>query len=193
MSTPPPEWSPSSWRSKAIAQDVEYPDPAHLQKVLTKLETLPPLVTPSEVPTLCLLYFALLYWLTNERTHAIDRAPPPPTRARAAQRGVPPPRRRLRREPFDACTHGARLPVVRIGRIAGQYAKPRSSKTELIGGREVLSFRGDNVNGLDPADRTPDPERLLSPQPHPRPPRLRLRLPPSSEGVEFGACKECGG
>ncbi|TFY82300.1 hypothetical protein EWM64_g1719 [Hericium alpestre] len=84
-------------------------------------------------------------------------------------------------ESFDACTHenvsakiglilsfsliliwGARLPVVRIGRIAGQYAKPRSSSTEKIGDREVTSFRGDNVNGLDPDDRTPDPERLLS-------------------------------
>jgi 3-deoxy-7-phosphoheptulonate synthase len=41
---------------------------------------------------------------------------------------------------------GARLPIVRIGRIAGQYAKPRSSGTEIIDGREVLSFRGDNVN-----------------------------------------------
>lgn len=57
---------------------------------------------------------------------------------------------------------GGRLPVVRIGRIAGQYAKPRSNRTEIIDSREVLSFRGDNVNGLDPNDRTPDPERLLS-------------------------------
>jgi 3-deoxy-7-phosphoheptulonate synthase len=57
---------------------------------------------------------------------------------------------------------GARLPVVRIGRIAGQYAKPRSSSYEKVGDREVLSFRGDNVNGLDPDDRTPDPDRLLS-------------------------------
>ncbi|KAG2082639.1 DAHP synthetase [Suillus cothurnatus] len=84
-------------------------------------------------------------------------------------------------ESFDACTQqnisakiglilsfsliliwGGRLPVVRIGRIAGQYAKPRSNRTEIIDSREVLSFRGDNVNGLDPNDRTPDPERLLS-------------------------------
>ncbi|KAG6846681.1 hypothetical protein H0H93_012452, partial [Arthromyces matolae] len=56
---------------------------------------------------------------------------------------------------------GARVPVVRIGRIAGQYAKPRSSSYERVGDREVLSFRGDNVNGLDINDRTPDPERLL--------------------------------
>lgn len=54
------------------------------------------------------------------------------------------------------------MPVVRIGRIAGQYAKPRSSSTEKIGDRVVMSFRGDNVNGLDPDDRTPDPDRMLS-------------------------------
>lgn len=52
--------------------------------------------------------------------------------------------------------------MLRIGRIAGQYAKPRSSGFEKIGDREVLSFRGDNVNGLDHNNRTPDPERLLS-------------------------------
>ena len=100
-------------------------------------------------------------------------------------------------EAFDACTDqnisakiglilsfslvliwGARRPVVRIGRIAGQYAKPRSSPYEQIGDRQVLSFRsvpfrfpsprspftfprGDIVNGFDPNDRIPDPERLL--------------------------------
>ncbi|KAJ7664198.1 DAHP synthetase [Mycena rosella] len=150
-------WSPSSWKSKSIAQDVEYPDPKHLAKVLGKLETLPPLVTPAEIER---LRHQLGRVQKNEAflLHAGDCA-----------------------ESFDACTHenisakiglilsfsliliwGARLPVVRIGRIAGQYAKPRSSKTEKIGDREVLSFRGDNVNGLDPNDRTPDPERLLS-------------------------------
>ncbi len=119
-------------------------------------------------------------------------------------------------EAFDACIHqnisakiglilsfslvliwGARLPVVRIGRIAGQYAKPRSSPYEQIGDRQVLSFRfvlirslfpqspftfprGDIVNGFDPKDRTPDPERLLRcvnhPQLHPYPPRIRICL-----------------
>lgn len=57
--------------------------------------------------------------------------------------------------------HGSRLPVVRIMRIAGQYAKPRSKPTERIDGKEVLSFRGDNVNGYSADDRMPDPERLL--------------------------------
>ncbi len=74
--------------------------------------------------------------------------------------------------------HGSRLPVVRIMRIAGQYAKPRSKPTEMVevnahatsNGveekrtkemKEVMSFRGDNVNGYEATDRKPDPERLL--------------------------------
>jgi hypothetical protein len=58
-------------------------------------------------------------------------------------------------------TWGARIPVVRIARMAGQYAKPRSSPTEIVDGDEVISFRGDNINGFDPKDRKPDPGRLL--------------------------------
>ncbi|KAF4605532.1 hypothetical protein EYR40_004318 [Pleurotus pulmonarius] len=149
-------WSPSSWTSKPVAQGVEYPDEQKLQKVLSKINTLPPLVTPSEIER---LRHQLGRVQNNEAflLHAGDCA-----------------------ESFDACTHenisskiglilsfslivvwGARLPVVRIGRIAGQYAKPRSSSTETINGKTVTSFRGDNVNGLDPDDRTPDPDRLL--------------------------------
>ncbi|KAI0795994.1 DAHP synthetase [Abortiporus biennis] len=151
------DWSPTSWREKPAAQDVVYPDRDHLERVLNKIRSLPPLVTPSEVER---LRHQLSLVQRNEAflLHAGDCA-----------------------ESFDACTQenisakiglilsfsliliwGARLPIVRIGRIAGQYAKPRSSPTEKIGDREVLSFRGDNVNGLDPDDRNPDPERLLS-------------------------------
>ncbi|KAF8580132.1 DAHP synthetase [Ramaria rubella] len=175
MSPPESGWSPTSWTAKDIAQDVKYPDQSHLAKfvccfltehsiqtlclirVLSKIERLPPLVTPSEIER---LRHELSLVQANEAfiLHAGDCA-----------------------ESFDACTQenitakigliltfsliliwGARLPVVRIGRIAGQYAKPRSSGFEKVGNREVLSFRGDNVNGLDPDDRTPDPERLLS-------------------------------
>ena len=60
---------------------------------------------------------------------------------------------------------GARMPVVRIGRIAGQYAKPRSKATEVVEidgeKKEGLTFRGDNVNGFDMRDRQPNPDRLL--------------------------------
>jgi 3-deoxy-7-phosphoheptulonate synthase len=59
-------------------------------------------------------------------------------------------------------TWGARMPTLRIGRMAGQYSKPRSSDTEVVDGvGTVCSYRGENVNGYDPKDRTPDPSRLL--------------------------------
>ncbi|KAG1858821.1 DAHP synthetase [Suillus subluteus] len=145
------KWYPSSWKSRSAAQIVDYPDQQHLERVLTKINALPPLVTPAEIERLRSQLAAVQ---RNEAflLHAGDCA-----------------------ESFDACTQqnisakiglilsfsliliwGGRLPVVRIGRIAGQYAKPRSSRTETIDNREVLSFR------LDPNDRTPDPERLLS-------------------------------
>ncbi|KAL5482498.1 hypothetical protein ACEPAI_9092 [Sanghuangporus weigelae] len=150
-------WTPSSWRDKPIAQGVDYPDEDHLKRVLSQVVKLPPLVSPGEIER---LRFQLSAVQRNEAflLHAGDCA-----------------------ESFDACTHenisaklgliltfsliliwGARVPVVRIGRIAGQYAKPRSSGTEIIDGKEVFSFRGDNVNSLDPDARSPDPERLLS-------------------------------
>jgi 3-deoxy-7-phosphoheptulonate synthase len=60
-------------------------------------------------------------------------------------------------------TYGARMPVVKIGRIAGQFAKPRSSDTETRNGVTLPTYRGDAVNGFafDPVSRTPDPRRLL--------------------------------
>ena len=53
-------------------------------------------------------------------------------------------------------------PVIRIGRMAGQFAKPRSSPTEILDGKEIPSFRGDILNGFDPQERTPDPKRLVT-------------------------------
>ena len=55
---------------------------------------------------------------------------------------------------------GARVPLVRIGRIAGQFMKPRSADTETVEGKKVHTYKGDSINGFDPANRKPDPERL---------------------------------
>ncbi|KZT24635.1 DAHP synthetase [Neolentinus lepideus HHB14362 ss-1] len=154
-------WTPSSWRTKPFAQAVQYPDEAELESVLDKIKTLPPLVTPTEIDR---LRDQLAAVQRNEAflLHAGDCA-----------------------ESFDACTEanlrnklglilsvsliliwGARLPIVRVARIAGQYAKPRSAPTEVVDidgvKTEVPSFRGDNVNGLAPTDRTPAPQRLLA-------------------------------
>ncbi|KAG7005636.1 phospho-2-dehydro-3-deoxyheptonate aldolase [Physcia stellaris] len=151
------EWSPSSWTTKPIKQDVTYNDRGAVQKALAKLERLPPIVTPTEI---CKLKRSL-------RDVALGKA-------FLLQGGDC-------AELFDYCESdaikskiklllqmslvliwGANKPVVRIARMAGQFAKPRSSPTEMYNGREIPSFRGDNINGYDPEERTPDPERLVA-------------------------------
>lgn len=151
------EWSPSSWTTKPIKQDVTYADRGAVSTALAKLERLPPIVTPTEI---CKLKQSL-------REVALGKA-------FLLQGGDC-------AELFDYCEesaieskiklllqmslvliYGANKPVVRIARMAGQYAKPRSSPTEMHEGREIPSFRGDNINGYDPGERTPDPERLVA-------------------------------
>ncbi|GFZ48017.1 Phospho-2-dehydro-3-deoxyheptonate aldolase [Saitozyma sp. JCM 24511] len=147
-------WSPSSWRDKPIAQDVVYEDKAHLERVLGKLRRLPPLVSPVEIDRL--------------RSQLADVAV---GKAFLLQGGDC---AELILLMSLIILHGSRLPVVRIMRIAGQYAKPRSKPTEVVEmdvrgpngeaikeKKEVLSFRGDNVNGYEVEERMPDPERLL--------------------------------
>ncbi|EPS42132.1 hypothetical protein H072_3912 [Dactylellina haptotyla CBS 200.50] len=150
------EWTPSSWQSKPIKQDVAYPDRAAFEKTLAKLESLPMIVHPTEINKL------------RSSLKAVCEG-----KAFLLQGGDC-------AELFDYCTesqidakialllqmslvliHGLRLPVVRIGRIAGQFAKPRSSPTEIVDGKEIPSFRGDNINGFDPSERTPEPARLV--------------------------------
>ena len=150
------EWTPSSWTTKPIKQDVIYNDRSAVSKALAKLERLPPLVTPTEIVKL----------RNNLRDVALGKA-------FLLQGGDC-------AELFDYCEEaaieskiklllqmslvliwGANKPVLRIARMAGQFAKPRSSPTEIYEGKEIPSFRGDNINGFDPADRTPDPQRLV--------------------------------
>ncbi|KAK9762488.1 hypothetical protein K7432_011720 [Basidiobolus ranarum] len=150
------EWSPSSWRNKKVTQDVIYEDKEELDQVLAKLHHLPPMTSPREIK--------------NLREQLSDVALGKSFLLQGGDCA----------ELFEYCnkehienkikiilqmslilTWGARIPVVRIARMAGQYAKPRSKPTEMVDGEEVLSFRGDNVNGFDPSDRKPDPQRLL--------------------------------
>ncbi|KAJ1915531.1 hypothetical protein H4219_004269 [Mycoemilia scoparia] len=149
-------WSPDSWRTKPIKQDVVYTDREALDSAINRIRDLPPLVAPEEVDKLR----DLLKDVSEGRAFLLQGGDCA--------------------ESFDYCNSsqiedklkillqmslvliwGMRLPVVRIARMAGQYAKPRSSSHEEIDGKKVLSYRGDNVNGIDPNDRDPDPQRLL--------------------------------
>lgn len=156
----PTDWTPTSWRSKPVAQDVVYPDADKLNSVCERLGALPGLVTPIEVERLrgelaeVAAGHAFLLQ-AGDCAELFSYCDPSQIEAKL----------KLVLVMSLIIIWGARTPVVRIGRIAGQYAKPRSKPTEMVnvGGeqKEILSFRGDNVNGFGINERIPDPERLM--------------------------------
>ncbi|KAF7726615.1 hypothetical protein EC973_008579 [Apophysomyces ossiformis] len=150
------EWTPLSWKSKPIVQDVVYEDPSHVDRVLNKLQRLPPMVSPQEIENLRaqLKEVALgnsFLLQGGDCAELFDYCSEDPIQNKL----------KVLLQMSLVLTWGARTSVVRIARMAGQYAKPRSKPTEMYEGKEILSFRGDNVNGFDPKDRKADPERLL--------------------------------
>ncbi len=153
-----PDWSPTSWQAKPALQQPKYPDQARLEEVLRELACLPPLVTSWEIER---LKAQIAEAARGERflLQGGDCA-----------------------ESFDECTsdniasklkillqmslvlvHGARRRVIRVGRFAGQYAKPRSEDLETRDGVTLPSYRGDLINRSpwSAADRIPDPALLL--------------------------------
>ncbi len=156
--TTPLQWTPQSWRGFTATQMPSYPDADALEGVLAELRRLPPLVTSWEILS-----------LKQQIAQAQDG------RSFVLQGGDC-------AESFTDCTseiianrlkvllqmslvlvHGLRQPVVRVGRFAGQYAKPRSADTETRDGVSLPSYRGDIVNApeFDLVARTPDPRRLV--------------------------------
>ncbi|HEY8302192.1 MAG TPA: 3-deoxy-7-phosphoheptulonate synthase class II, partial [Jatrophihabitans sp.] len=141
-----------AWRDLPAAQQPPWPDAAALQSAASTLATMPPLVVASEVDQL------------RERLAAVakgeafllqggDCAETFQTSSQADVAG----KVRVLLQMAVVLTYGASMPVVKLGRIAGQYAKPRSSDLDASG---RLSYRGDMVNDLT-GDRTPDPRRIL--------------------------------
>jgi 3-deoxy-7-phosphoheptulonate synthase len=143
------------WRSLPAAQQPEWPDRGALDAVLKTLTTVPPIVAPAEVDTL--------------RSQLADVAQ---GKAFLLQGGDCAETFDLNTEPHlqattrtllqmaVVLTYGASVPVVKVGRVAGQYAKPRSSNVDALG---LPSYRGDMVNSLNPVleERIPDPNRLV--------------------------------
>lgn len=156
-----PDWKPSSWRSHPVSQPVEYPSETKLQDATKQLRSLPGLVTTHEIKSLRSQLAAVAQgkaFLLQGGDCAELFADCVPERIEGKVK--------LLLLMSLIIIWGARIPVIRVGRIAGQYAKPRSKATEKVqlGGQqaEVLTFRGDNVNGFSESERTPDPNRLLS-------------------------------
>lgn len=152
------DWKVDSWRDRPLEQQPVYPDQGELVQVEKILAGLPPLVFPEEVSTLkaalakvgqgkgfllqggdCAESFADFNVATIQNTFKV-----------LLQMAV-------------VITFAGSYPVVKVGRIAGQFAKPRSASTETVGDRELPSYRGDIINDIafTPEARTPDPQRML--------------------------------
>lgn len=147
-----------SWRSKRALQQPSYPDPEALDSVLAELRSQPPLVFAGEVDDLRKNLGAA----SRGEAFVLTGGDCAETFAEATADHL-----RLKIQTLlqmaVVLTYGASLPVIKIGRIAGQYAKPRSSDMETRGDVTLPSYRGDAVNSFEftPESRIPDPTRLL--------------------------------
>ena len=151
-------WTPDSWRTRPVLQMPEYPDAKALADVEAQLATFPPLVFAGEARN---LKKALARVAAGEAflLQGGDCA------ESFAEHGANNIRDffRVFLQMAVVLTYAGAVPVVKVGRIAGQFAKPRSSPTEKINGVELLSYRGDIVNDIafTAQARTPDPQRQL--------------------------------
>jgi 3-deoxy-7-phosphoheptulonate synthase len=147
-----------SWRGRPAAQQPQWPDAGRLRAVTGELAALPPLVIPAE----CELLRQRLAAVARGEAFLLQGGDCAETFAGATADAV---RAKLQTllQMAVVLTYGASVPVVKIGRMAGQFAKPRSAPAELRDGTELPAYRGDAVNGLEfsPQARTPDPARLL--------------------------------
>ncbi len=153
-----PEWSVSSWRAKTARQQPRYDNPSHLERCLETLRTKPPLVAQGEVDR---LKAELAEAVEGKRfvLHGGDCA------ERFADCTGPSLTSKLKvlLQMSMVLTYATRKPVVRIGRLAGQYAKPRSNEFETVNGRNLPVYRGDLINSMenDESARRADPARMI--------------------------------
>jgi 3-deoxy-7-phosphoheptulonate synthase len=152
------EWSPQSWRSLPARQQPVYPDAAHLEAVLAQLARLPPLVTSWETLT---LKEQLAEAAAGRRflLQGGDCA----ERFDDCRAGAVTSKLKILLQMSLVLVQGGKKPVIRAGRFAGQYAKPRSDDWEIRNGVRLPSYRGDLINRPEftAEARRPDPDLLL--------------------------------
>jgi 3-deoxy-7-phosphoheptulonate synthase len=151
-------WTPESWRSKPVLQMPQYPNAGALADVEAQLATFPPLVFAGEARNLK----KALARVARGEAFLLQGGDCAESFAEHGANNI--------RDFFRVflqmavvLTYAGALPVVKVGRIAGQFAKPRSSSTEKVNGVELPSYRGDIINDIafTEAARTPDPQRQL--------------------------------
>jgi len=151
-------WTPSTWRDMPIVQAPTYPDAAALTAVESQLATFPPLVFAGEARKLK----RQLAKVAKGEAFLLQGGDCAESFAEHSADNI----RdffRVLLQMAVVLTYAAASPVVKVGRIAGQFAKPRSSPTEVVDGVELPIYRGDIINGTDatPESRIPDPRRQL--------------------------------
>ena len=151
-------WTPQSWQDKPARQMPDYADKAALDDVEARLRRNPPLVFAGETRNLK----ARLAEVAAGRAFLLQGGDCAESFAEFHADNI--------RDTFKVLlqmavvlTYGAQLPVVKVGRLAGQFAKPRSSPTEVVDGVELPIYRGDIINSIeeDPVAREPNPDRML--------------------------------
>ncbi|MFT6349670.1 MAG: 3-deoxy-7-phosphoheptulonate synthase [Psychromonas sp.] len=153
------QWTPSSWRNKPVKQQPSYPDQEKLQQTERYLANQPPLVFAGEARAL------------RDDLAKVSRGEAFLLQGGDCAESFDEFRTSHIRDTFKALmqmavvlTFGGQKPVVKIGRIAGQFAKPRSTELETINGVSHPSYRGDIINGIDfnEKSRLPDPQRMVT-------------------------------
>ena len=152
-------WNPNSWRELPILQQPQYPDQDVLKSVEGQLKTAPPLVFAEETRSL----FKQLEDVCEGRAFLLQGGDCAESFSDFNAANI--------RDTFKTIlqmavvlTYGGKCPVVKIARMAGQYAKPRSADLETIDGVSLPSYRGDIINNIDftAEARIPDPQRLMT-------------------------------
>jgi len=151
-------WSPSSWRRKTAAQQPVYASPDTLHGVLVELSQLPPLVTALEIENLKVQ----LAEASQGRRFLLQGGDCAESFAECTADAIANKLKILLRMSL-VLVHGSHKPLIRVGRFAGQYAKPRSDDFETQDGVSLPSYCGDIVNrpGFSAIEREPDPDLLL--------------------------------
>ena len=152
------DWIPQGWRTRQAQQQPDWPDANQLDGVLKQISTLPPLVFAGEARQLQ----AQLAEVAAGRAFLLQAGDCAESFDEFTADRI---RDKLKviLQMAVVLTYAGGVPVVKVGRIAGQFGKPRSSNTETRDGVTLPSFRGHNVNGhlFSPEDRIPDPQRLV--------------------------------
>jgi len=152
------EWKPDGWHGLPIKQQPEYKDGKRLKAVLSQLGNLPPLVAPSEIRSLELQ----LAKVAEGKAFLLQGGDCAESFAEFSQKNLT---RyfRVMLQMTVALMYGTGKPVVKVGRVAGQFAKPRSDSYENKGDKTLLSYRGDIINNIefDEEARENKPENLL--------------------------------